>query len=111
MSDPYWQERRFEKTWDITMTEYNEKVLSFFGHMSGDFRCQYNQDYYHVKYDDYKELMYYLDNVVEQFDFYDTTYEGLKQFCTYWASGIEFDYSDVNMDLVKQLTPKPSITP
>ncbi len=113
MSDPYWQERRFDHTWDITMTEYNEKVLSFLGHMYGEFRCQYNQDYYHVKYADYKELMYYLDNVVEHFDFYETTNEGLRQFCSYWAAGIEFDYNDVDMNLVNQLTPKPkpSITP
>lgn len=110
MQDPYWQERNFDHTYDLTITENSMKYLCFFGHMHGDFLYSYNNDYYHVKYDDYDERIYFLEKVKEQFGFYDTTYEWLEQTCSYWDAGIKFDYDDVNLSLVSQYiqTPKTS---
>ena len=98
MSSPFWIERKVEKTWNIEVGEYTTRYLGFNGYLNGSFIAGYNQDYYHRKYDDYRELIYRLDYVRENLSFFESTKEEIEKNFDFYMGVLKFDYDNIDLN-------------
>ena len=103
MSNPYWVERKYDHTYDLTITETTMKYLCCSGYLHGLFECKENRDYYHLKSADYDELIYYLKEVKEKYSFKETTKEALDKTYKYWDVGINFRYDKVSISQLNRV--------
>ena len=98
MSSPYWTERKIEKTYDIRMSEYNTVCIGFNGYLNGEFIGHYNEDYYHVKYNEYEEVIYTLVRTREDFGFFESKVDEIERIFNFEFAGKKFDYDDIKLN-------------